>query len=464
MFVGRQRELSHLSERFDSNKFEFAIIYGRRRVGKTTLINEFVRGKECITYSATETNEKQNLEALSRSIYALSDDFNDSAGAFPDFQAAFETVFRISEKRRIVFVIDEYPYLAACSKGIASILQVLIDRNHKQSKLFLILCGSSMSFMENQVMGYQSPLYGRRTCQYKIMPFDFFETRDYFPKFNSEDLAVIYGVTGGIPLYLSFMNENISVEENIKNNFLTPNAYLFEEPSNLIKQECRDASQYNSIISAISAGASRLSEICSKTGLSTSLATDYLNKLIGLGIIKKETPFTAVNSKKSVYLLDDFMFRFWYRFVVDNISAINRGLTDIVYDRIRPLIPGYMGAVFEEICKQYLWKLNSECKAPVPFTDLGRWWGNNPIEKSEAEIDIIASDNSDSAILCECKWTGEKVDQAVLETLLMRGKLFSYKERHYYLFAKNGFTEGCIKGADAVGNTNLVSFKEIFNA
>jgi AAA+ ATPase superfamily predicted ATPase len=462
MFVGRKRELTDLNSRYNSGKFEFAVIYGRRRVGKTTLINEFVRDKECIVYSAAETNEKQNLEALSQSIYALSDDFGSSPGTFANFATAFETIFKISEKRRIVFVIDEYPYLAGCSKGIASVLQIFIDQKHKNSKLFLILCGSSMSFMENQVMGYKSPLYGRRTCQYKIKPFDIFEAREYFIKFNAEELAVIYGITGGIPLYMSLMDENLGVAANIKNNFFTPNAYLFEEPVNLIKQECRDASQYNSIITAIAGGASRLFEICSKTGLNTSLASDYLAKLAGLGIVKKETPFTVTNSKKTIYLLEDSMFRFWHRFVESNVSAISRGLSESVYDKIEPQVPGFMGAVFEEICKQYLWKLNAEGKASVTFTDLGRWWGNDPKEKIEVEIDILATGSKDSAIFGECKWTNEKVGSFVLDTLFKRGDLFPFKEKHFYLFSKNGFTEGCESRADEIENVTLTRYDDIF--
>lgn len=161
MFVGRERELSDLEKRYANGSFEFAVVYGRRRVGKTTLINEFVKDKECIMYTATETNEKQNLTDLSISIHALSEDLRDSKAVFGGFQEAFETVFRIGEKRRIVFVIDEYPYLAECSKGLTSVLQMCIDKYHETSKVFLILCGSSMSFMENQVMGYKSPLYGR---------------------------------------------------------------------------------------------------------------------------------------------------------------------------------------------------------------------------------------------------------------------------------------------------------------
>lgn len=461
MFVGRDRELADLNRRYESGQFEFAVIYGRRRVGKTTLINEFIKDKECILYSATETNSKQNLAELSRSIYAISEDYNSSESSFTNFQAAFETVFKIADNRRIIFVIDEYPYLAGCSKGISSVLQLLIDRYHENSKLFIILCGSSMSFMENQVMGYKSPLYGRRTCQYKIRPFEFDEAKRYYSKFKGEDIATIYGITGGIPLYMSLMNDRLSVEQNIKNNFLTPNAYLYEEPTNLIKQECRDASQYNSIISAIANGASRLSEICTKTDLDTSLATSYINKLIGLGIVKKELPFGATNSRKAIYVLEDSMFIFWYKFVQNNTSVINRGFADIVYKKIEPQITRFMGAVFEEICKQYMWQLLIQDRVPIEFTDLSRWWGTDPRTRSQTEIDIIGKSDTDDYLFGECKWTNEKVDLAVLETLISRSELFNCKNKHFYLFAKKGFTKGCIEMADAMGNVTLVCYSDM---
>ncbi len=461
MFIGRKRELNDLKQRYENGKFEFAVMYGRRRVGKTTLINEFVKDKEVIFYTGIEGNEKENLEGLSKSIYSLSQDFADTSSSFASFQEALETAFRIGEKRRIVFVIDEYPYIAGSYKALSSILQILIDRNKNASKMFLILCGSSLSFMENQVLGYKSPLFGRRTCQYKIMPFDYFETKDYYNKFSNTDLAVIYGITGGIPLYMSLMNDNLSVEENIKTNFLVPNAYLFEEPSNLIKQECRDPAQYNSIIKAIATGSSRMSEICSKTGLDTGLTTSYLNKLMSLGIVKKEMPFGTDSSRKTIYALEDSMFRFWYRFIPDNLATINRSLTDIVYKKIALQITSFMGGVFEEICKQYLWELNRQGKAVVTFTDLGRWWGNDPKNKCEAEIDIIGTADDKTAFFCECKWTNENVDTSVLDTLFERSKLFSFTNIYLYLFAKTGFTKGCIDKARGLGNVELITFDEM---
>ena len=462
MFVGRTMELDYLNKRYKNGTFEFAVIYGRRRVGKTTLINEFIKEKETAFYTGIESNAKENLEGLSQSIYSLSSDFSDTSGHFKGFQEALETVFKIAEKRRIVFVIDEYPYLANSYKSISSLLQVLIDKYKDTSNMFLILCGSSMSFMEEQVLGYKSPLFGRRTCQFKILPFAFLEAQKYFTKFNQIDLATIYGITGGIPLYLSLMDENLSVEENIKNNFLVPNAYLFEEPSNLIKQECRDPAQYNSIIKAIATGASKMSEICTKTGIDTALATSYLGKLISLGIVRKETPFGSGNTRKTIYVLENSMFRFWYRFIPDHIAAINRRMTDAVYRKID--IPAFMGGVFEEICKQYLWEQNRQGKTAIAFTDLGRWWGNDPKKKQEAEIDLMGTGDHHSAIFGECKWTNEKVKAAVFDGLIYKSTLFYYSNTHFYLFAKTGFTKGCQEKAESYGNVTLVAFEDMFHA
>ena len=461
MFIGRKSELDDLNKRYKNGKFEFAVMYGRRRVGKTTLINEFVKDKEVIFYTGIEGNEKENLEGLSKSIYSLSQDFADTSSSFVGFQEALEATFKIAEKRRIVFVIDEYPYIAGSYMALSSLLQILIDRNKDTSKMFLILCGSSLSFMENRVLGYKSPLFGRRTCQYKITPFDFFEIKDYYHRFSDTDLAIIYGITGGIPLYMSLMNDDLSVEENIKTNFLMPNSYLFEEPTNLIKQECRDPAQYNSIIKAIATGSSRMSEICSKTGLDTGLATSYLNKLMSLGIVKKEMPFGIESSRKTIYVLEDSMFRFWYRFIPDNMAAINRRLSDVAYLKIAPQITSFMGAVFEEICKQYLWELNKKGKAAITFTNLGRWWGNDPKNKCETEIDIMGTADDKSALFCECKWTNEKVDTVVLDTLIERSRLFHYTDIHLYLFAKTGFTKGCIDKTAKLENVNLVTFLDI---
>ena len=460
MFIGRERELAALNKLYESDKFEFVVIYGRRRVGKTALISQFIDDKNAIYFMGVESNAKQNLENFSRSILQYHTGM-DAETSFLSFQAALEYVFKLAEKERVVLAIDEYPYVARSSKSLASTIQLLIDQYKAASKLMLILCGSSMSYMEDHVLAYKAPLYGRRTAQMKILPFDFAETCRYFKNFTAEESAYVYGIVGGTPQYLLQMNDKLSIEDNIKNTFLNPSSVLFEEPENLLKQEVREPALYNAIITAIATGASRMSEISGKVGEDTNICSAYIKNLISLGFIEKETPYGEKMSRKAIYSIADNMFRFWYRFVPENNSIIARGAADLAYKRIEPHLSGYMGKVFEEICKQYLWKLLLSGKCPVEFSSLGRWWGTDPKEKRQAEIDILAEQDKNTALFGECKWTNEKVDLGVLETLIKRSALFPYKNVQYYLFAKTGFTKGCIDRAKEMGNVTLVKYEDM---
>ena len=459
MFIGRNTELKTLDKLYRSNKFEFAVIYGRRRVGKTALINEFSKDKDTIFFTGVETNAKQNLENFSRCIMEYQTGFAlDSS--FASFQAALEYVFQLAQEKRLVLVIDEYPYVARALKSFASTLQLLIDKNKDSSKLFLILCGSSMSYMEDNVLAYKAPLYGRRTAQLKIQPFDFFESCRYFENFSGEDKALAYGIMGGTPQYLMQLDDRLSIEDNIKNTHLNPASSIFEEPNNLLKQEVREPAIYNAVITAIATGASKMNEISGKIDEDTSVCATYIKNLISLGIVKKEMPYGEKSGRKTIYSIEDNMFRFWYRFVPGNTSLISRGAADLAYSRIAPELSAYMGGVFEEICKQYLWRLLLAGKCAVSFTELGRWWGTNPKTRTQEEIDIMGTDK-DSALFGECKWTNDKVDLGVLETLVERSSLFHFKRTHFYLFSKSGFTKGCIDRAAELGNVSLVSYGDM---
>lgn len=460
MFIGRERELNSLNKLYVSGKFEFVVIYGRRRVGKTALINQFIRNKKAIYFMGVESNARQNLENLSRNILEYSAKGQEGS-VFLSFQTALEHVFQLAKEERLVLAIDEYPYLARSSRSLASTLQFLIDRYKDESRLMLILCGSSMSYMEDHVLAYKAPLYGRRTAQMKIQPFDFADTCRYFENFSGEDKALIYGIVGGTPQYLLQMDDRLSVEDNIKNTFLNPTSSLFEEPENLLKQEVREPALYNAIITAIATGSSRMAEISTKVGENTSVCASYLKNLIALGLVRRETPYGEKASRKSIYSIDDNMFRFWYRFIPEYSSVIARGAADMAYRRMEPHLSDYMGNVFEEICKQYLWKLLLDGKSPVEFKELGRWWGTDPSAHSQAEIDIMGDQDKDTALFGECKWTNEKVDAGVLEKLAGRSKLFHYHKVYLYLFAKSGFTKGCIDKAKGLGNAMLVTYSDI---
>lgn len=460
MFIGRDKEIRALERLYQSDKFEFVVIYGRRRVGKTALINHFIDGKKAIYFMGVESNEKQNLENFSKSIIEYSSGIQTET-SFSSYQSALEYVFKLSENERVILAIDEYPYVARSSKSLATTLQMLIDKYKDHSKLMLILCGSSMSYMEDHVLAYKAPLYGRRTAQMKIMPFDFEECCAYLDGFSDEDKAYIYGIVGGTPQYLLQIDDRLSVEDNIKNTYLNPMSFLYEEPLNLLKQEVREPAIYNAIITAVATGHSKMSEISTKAGESTTVCSGYLKNLIDLGIIKKETPYGEKASKKTIYSIEDNMFYFWYRFVLDNSSAIARGAVNLVYRKIETQRNDYMGRIFEEICAQYLWKMLLDGNAPIEFTSLGRWWGNDPRKKKQVEIDIMGEQDSTSAIFAECKWRNENVDLDVLETLIDRSGLFHYTKVHYFLFSKTGFTKGCIEKAEDMGNVTLVSYRDI---
>jgi AAA+ ATPase superfamily predicted ATPase len=463
MFVGRKTELAKLETLYKSERFECVIIYGRRRVGKTRLINEFIREKKAIYFSGLESSAKENLEMFSKSIFSL----NTNPGftpdvLFPGFKEALDAVFNLAKNQRIILAIDEYPYLAGACREISSLLQFYIDRYHEGSKLFLILCGSSLSFMENQVLGYQSPLFGRRTAQFKISPLDFYEMAAFYKNFNAEDLALIYGITGGIPQYMIKIDENRTLAQNIQDNFFDPASYLFEEPVNLIKQECREPAQYNAIIRAIATGASKLSIIASKTGINSGICSNYLSTLSSLGIIKKEFPAGNDSGRKTIYVLADSMFKFWYRFIPDNMALIQRGQKEMVYQRIAQEILAFMGGVFEEMCKQWCWRENIAGRLPIQAINFGRWWGNDPVRKQEAEINILGFDDNENALFGECKWTSEKINARVLQSLMERSELFSYRQKYLYLFSRSGFSSECIAIAEKSPLIHLIPFSKMF--
>lgn len=435
MFYGRKNEMAKLNEMYNSEKFELAVIYGRRRVGKTTLIREFIKGKKSIFFAASESTSDDNLISLSRCIGGKSD-----SPVYPDYESALSALFTSAEGERLVFVIDEYPYLAEAHKAISSLLQIAIDHNRENSKIMIILCGSSMSFMENQVLGYKSPLYGRRTAQFKILPFSFFESLQFLSNFPAVDKAILYGVTGGIPEYLNKINPDKDVRRNVIDLFLTPSGHFFEEPSNLIKQELREPSTYNVIVESIASGASRLNEIATKSKLESNKCAKYLSSLMALGLVRKEFPYGETTSKRSVYRLEDNMFRFWYRFVFTNVSAITIGMSDAVYDNeVEPQLNAYMGLIFEDICKQWLFEQAKSNSLPFFVGNMGRFWGTNSKTRKQVEIDIMAAKNS-NAIFAECKWKNTPVDIDVLNELQQKADMFSHLKPHLYLFVKNDYT------------------------
>lgn len=441
-FVARNHELNRLKKLYQSSSFQMAIIYGRRRVGKTSLIREFIKDKPAIYSQGIQTVAQQNLNLFSEDIstFVKHNTQNEGIDHFINYRDAFTYIQTIANqmKQKLILVLDEYPYFAESNPAISSELQYAIDHLYKQNNnIMLILCGSSMSFMEHQVLGVKSPLYGRKTAQFKIKPFNLFDTKKMLPKINNDDLLAYYGITGGVPQYLAGIDQSLSLKENLKELFLYPDSILYNEPNIFLKQEFNHPEVYFAILTAIAQGKSKFNEIFTASGLkNNSNLTPYLSDLLELGIITKKEPIFAKTNRKKVYLVKDGLFRFWFQFIATEQSAINSGRINAVLTKIIDQLPDFLGPTFEEVSKQWLWQ---EENLPLEPRTIESWWGNNPIRKRQEEIDIVAPNFDDTeAIIGECKWRkSSNLNPAMINLLQERALLVPKISKSYlFFFAK----------------------------
>ena len=415
-------------------------------------------------FSALESTAERNLEVFSKTVNEFLYPDSSVRSVYASFDDALKAINEDAKKKRMVFVIDEYPYLASADGSVSSVLQHAIDHRFSKTDIFMIVCGSSMSFMENQVLGHKSPLYGRRTAQFKVEPLSYLAAAEANPDLSPYTNALIYGITGGVPHYinkLSVRNDD-DLGNAVKRNIVERTSYLFEEPANLMKQELREPNTYNAIISAVASGASRLNDISTKTSIESTVCSKYLSVLMSLGIIGRKEPVWGTTKNKSLYFIKDGFFNFWYRFIPDNMSGIMAGKTEQVYEKeIGPNMDQFMGMRFEEICAQYLTDFAKDL--PFLIREIGSWWGSNPETKTQEEIDILAVNGND-AIFGECKWLSEPVGADVLKDLKRKSGLFRDTGRKYlYIFSRSGFTSGAKKMADEDETIRLVSLADMYN-
>ncbi len=463
MFYGRTRELNELNTRYRSDGFEFIVIYGRRRVGKTELIKQFVSDKKCVFFAGKYESSSDARVRMSQAVIQEFPELRSVLTVFESWEKLFGYLEEQSEKERLVFVIDEYPYLAESDKSFSTFLQNRIDHFMKNSNIFLILCGSSISFMEENVLGYKSPLYGRRTGQIKVKPFDYYDSRLFFSAYSDEDLLKIYGIVGGIPMYLKLFSQYQSLDEGITGLFLSEYGYLHNEASGLLQQELREPAIYNSILTAIATGSSKLNQIATKTGENPAKCSKYLKTLTTLHIVDQELP-VGINAKKgNIYKISDNMFRFWYRYIPKNLNMLEQGLQDIVYtENVKNDLDRFMGFSFEGICREYLAICNGKEKLPFVYNKIGRFWGNDPVRKKEIEIDIVAVADDD-ILVGECKWRNEKIGIKILNELELKAKVI-VKDRNcsYFLFSKTGFSDELIRLSEVRKDVTLIDLKDMF--
>ncbi len=428
------------------------VVYGRRRIGKSTLLAEFVKDKKAIFYTATKVGRDRNLELFARQVTdAFLPGIEDIS--FRTTEAVFDFIDKHLTDEKTVLVIDELPYWAEKDDALLSIMQKYIDTVWHDKNLKIILCGSSLSFMENKVLSEKSPLFGRRDSQIKLEAFDYLDAARFVPEYTNEDKAICYGITGGVAKYLAMIDASKSIDENIIRLFFRTDGYLYDETRNLLTQEFSDITLVNNIIEQIASGKNTVNVIANKIGEKEPTILYSMEKLISVGLVEKKRCITEEkNKKKTQYMLKDHMFKFWYEFIPKATSVIEMGQGELYYQKaVKPVLHSFMGSVFEDMCRYYTLQHGILGEFGCFITTVGNWWGTETIVKENRErtgqatdIDVVAlSELEKKAVVGECKFRNEKIDKGIYETLVRRAALLTakYTIEKYIFFSLSGYTE-----------------------
>lgn len=446
MFVNRVSELDLLEKLFASGKAEFFVLYGRRRVGKTELLARFCEGKRSIFFVSDLGSEISLRTGLSGAINTTLFGPNQMNAVYSSWEDLLRALAQAAETERLVVVLDEFPYLVTAHPPLATILQRVWDQTLKNSQIMLILCGSYVGMMEETVLGYQAPLYGRRTSQYLLEPLQFKDARLFYPSFDLEDQVRAYAIYGGTPAYLHTLQSQLSLKENILDGILSRGSFLYDEVRFLLQQELREPRNYFAILQAIAAGKTRLNEIKQATGIEG--ATAYLDTLQQLHLVERVVPVTETQPQKSrrgIYRLKDHYLRFWFRYVHPNRSQLERGRAQITLEnQVMPEIDHFTSLTFEEVCQQFFWQSGLSGKISFVPTHIGNWWNANE------EIDLVVLGGSD-AVLVECKWASKPVGVDILANLERKAELvrpeLENRQIRFALCSRSGFTPQLIEDA-----------------
>ncbi|MCR4604867.1 MAG: ATP-binding protein [Eubacterium sp.] len=443
-FIGREREMEIMESLFAKDSFQMLILYGRRRVGKSRLLKEFMNDKKCIYYMSTETSVGSNLRSFSECIFKSMGSVGNSP-EFRSFEDAFSYIISNSDDKKQVIVIDEFPYLAEADASILSVFQRIIDTTLADQNIFLVLCGSSIRFMQEDVLSEKSPLFGRRTAQLELKPFDYIDSAKFVPRYTNEEKAIVYGVTGGVAKYLEQFDDEKSMDENIEKLFFDESGYMYEEPTNLLRQEFRNTATYATIIEAMATGSTKMNEISTKTGIQTAALSKTLSNLISVRIAQKFIPLLNEKSKnQSGYIIVDSMFSFWYRFVFPARDAIELGHGDVYYkSQVRQQLHDYMAFIFEKMCREYTLEKGLTGQFGTIMTQVGKWSGTDKRKKEQADIDVIAiNKNTKEAVIGECKFRNKKMSLDEAQKCVDRAMIpEEYDVKQILLFSLGGFAK-----------------------
>jgi hypothetical protein len=454
MFINRVAELDLLEKMYTSGKAELFVLYGRRRVGKTELLAQFCASKRAVFFVSDLGSEISLRSALSNTVNTILLGSDRISAVYSSWEDLFQALGQAALTERLVVVLDEFPYLVSAHHPVSTILQRLWDQSLKNSQLMLILCGSYIGMMEAIVLGYQAPLYGRRTGQYLLEPLQFQDARLLFTHYSLEDQVRAFAIFGGTPAYLKTLLAKTTLEQNILQGILTRGSFLFDEVRFVLQQELREPRNYFAILQAIAGGKTRLNEIKQATGIEG--ATAYLDTLQQLHLVERRVPVTETQphkSRRGIYRLRDPYLRFWFRFVHPNRSMLERGGAQIILDnQVLPQLDLFTSLAFEEICQQFLLQTGLSGKLPFLPLNIGNWW------RANEEIDLVVLGETD-AMLVECKWTGKPVGVDILANLERKADLIKTelenRQVYFALCARSGFTRQLVEKAATRGDLIL---------
>jgi hypothetical protein len=444
-FINRERELEALEKFWRGNEAQLIIIYGKRRIGKTELIKQFIKEKPHVYYLAQRINDRENLRLLGEAIGEyFRDDILKNTG-FREWRWFFEYAQKHIHKRMLL-VFDEFPYLAEANKGMSSIFQGGWDEHLKKIPVFLILCGSSIGMMESEVLSQKAPLFGRRTGQIFLKPFSFADARKFYPGLPFDRCLEFFSIAGGNPSYLKRLNPKISLDGNISDHILQPETFLYDEVEFILREELREPRNYFAILKAVALGKHKFGEIVNETGMAKSNLHKYLFILEDLRLIQKEIPITEKNplkSRKGLYKLQDQFIRFWFRYVLPSKRNIEEGTTDYVLKKIKKDFSAIIADNFETVSQE---TIKGHQDKLFLFEKIGRWWDKNE------EIDLVAVNDEDKKILFgEAKWSKNPVGVDIYENLKRKSRLVDWNKderaEYFCLFSKSGFTDNLLKRA-----------------
>ncbi len=465
MFIGRKTELGVLEDTYKKSGFQMTVIYGRRRIGKSRLITEFIEGKKASYYVASQSSLEDNVRKWSAQV--IKDLVPDmEGGTFDDLESFFTFIGNLSKKEKIILALDEIPYMAEADDSFLSRFQVAVDTILDKKNIYLIICGSAISFMEKEILSEKSPLFGRRTNQIFLKPFDYLDSAEFVPSYSCEEKAIVYGVTGGVAKYLTLFDDRLSLDENLINNFFKTSGYLYEEPLNLLTQEFRTINTYNTVIEVCAGGANKVNEIADKAHISTATLSYVLKGLCTIGVISKVVPMTEKeNRRKTAYVISDGMYRFWYSFVPMAKSAIEMNRGEVFYKSyVKNKLHSFMGSVFEEMCRFYTLLMGLEGKLNCLVTNAGGWWGPGH-DHTPTDIDVVGIDNTaNKAVIGECKFKNEVIDKDVYEALMDRKGLIDkrYEEVGFLLFSLSGYSKWVKENVNS-DKTLLITIEDMYN-